>query len=71
MMPKVLFHSRAIDHEVSDLIYLRGYRTPFRVIAKKSNEITIRHCKTGQIRRLSPGWKTMHENKEHCEILGL
>lgn len=74
---KILFHSRAGNHQPGDKIYLKGYKRPFKVLKPNnkntSGDTTVRvqHVITKAIMYLSPGWPCLYDNPEMKETLGL
>lgn len=68
---KILFKTRAGQREIGEKIFLNGYKKPFKVISKNSNQVIVSHVITGAKLYLSPGWPCLYDNAEMKETLGL
>ena len=66
-----LFKAEAKDLKIGEECYLKDYKIPFIVLDSGKKEVRIQHKKRKYIKRLSPGWPVLHENKNNAKILGL
>ena len=65
----ILFKAEAGDLRAGEECYLKDYKTPFVVLDSGEKAVRIQHKKRKYIKRLSPGWPVMHENKNNAKTL--